>query len=103
MDNTTLKSAKFTDIDLAFIKDYLRVDYDDDDTELNLYLITSKAYMKEYSGKSEEELDCIAYSPIPLIKLVSDMYDNKSATVDNTVKEDMVFKMTMNMLRSYVL
>lgn len=97
----TLQNAKFSDIDLDFCKDYLRIDYEDDDVELNLYLISAKAYVCEHSEKSVGELDNIAYAPICVIKLVADMYSNKNATVGNSVKQDLFFEMLMNKIRSY--
>lgn len=97
----TIENVKFSNIDLAFIKDYLRVDYEDDDKELELYLISAKSYIMEHSDKTSEELDNIGYSPICLIKLVSDMYNHRNATVDNTIKQDMVFGILMSKIRSY--
>lgn len=112
----TLENVKFSDIDLTFIKDYLRVDYNDDDIELTLYLMSAKAYIIDHSGKNNlldkdgitqldplSELDKIGYSPILLLKLVADMYTNKSATVDSNIKEDVIFKMLMNKIRDYTI
>lgn len=84
--------VKFSTIDLDFIKDYLRVDYIDDDRELAVALNSAKSIIREHFNKSDYELDEIPYSVTLAIQLIADMYTNKSSSVDNNIKENPVFK-----------
>lgn len=73
----TLTDYKVSDIDVDFCKQYLRIDWDDDDLELNLYLESAKAFLLDHTEKTIDELDEITFATICLLKLVSDFYHNK--------------------------
>lgn len=100
----TIENTKFSDIDLEFVKQYLRVDFEDDDIELTLYLEAGKTYVLEHSGKTVQQLDNIKYSVICLLKLVHDFYEQKGAVLNGVnLKSDPVLEMMMSKLRDYTL
>lgn len=98
----TLENTKYTDIDLDFCKHYLRIDFDDIDVEINLYLQIAKSFVEEHSGKTPVELDNIHYSVICVLKLVSDFYNQKTSTVNGTnLRQDPMLEILMKNIRSY--
>lgn len=94
----------FSEIDLSFIKKYLRIeeDWTEDDVELELYLEVAKQQMREWTGLDDDGLDEINHiANIAVLKLVSNFYQVKSTTVDAQTREDAVFKLIMSMCRTH--
>ncbi len=90
--NTIVKVSDITDTDVA---DYLRLTEDLAEDEDNIAFITStigiaKAYISNYTGVPEDELDNYGDLPIVVFALCQDMYDNRSLYVDNTNLNKMV-------------
>ena len=68
---------KVSEITLENLKEYMRVDVNDEDTFIESVLIGAKAYIKGYTGIDEkEDLSLVVYV------LCSEMYDNRQYTVD---------------------
>ncbi len=73
---------KISELTIQGIKDYCKVEYAEDDILLNAILIASKAYIKNYTGltdeqmKEKEDLTLVAYV------LCSEMFENRQYTVD---------------------
>lgn len=99
-----LIDTKFTDIDLDFVKHYLRVepDYTDDDIEIQLFIDTAKGLTMEYSEMTEDELNNVRTAKIVYLRMISELYHNRSVTGDNT-KIDPVFEMALKNIRKYSL
>lgn len=95
---------KVSDIDVPFVKEYLRIDWDEDDIELNLELEAAKSFLLDHTNKSLEELDNIQFATICLLKLTSDFYHNKLATNNGkNYVADTTMKMLMTKIRGYEL
>ena len=43
-----IPSVKITDLDIQMVKDYLRIDHDDDDEFLNIILVSARSYIQSY-------------------------------------------------------
>lgn len=97
-------NTKFTDIDLDFVKHYLRVepDYTDDDIEIQLFIDTAKGLTMEYSEMTEDELNNVRTANLVYLRMISELYHNRSVTGDNT-KIDPVFEMALRNIRKYSL
>lgn len=73
---------KVSEITLENLKEYMRVDVNDEDTFIESVLIGAKAYIKGYTGldyvgiDEKEDLSLVVYV------LCSEMYDNRQYTVD---------------------
>ena len=85
-------------IDLAFLKNYLRIDHDLDDVELSLYLSASKSYIQNYTGYDEFDMDEHIEFSIPILMLCSHFYENKSIVVSKSTS-DTIFASILNMHR----
>lgn len=97
-----MMNCNVSDIDVNFVKQFLRIDWDEDDIELNLMLEAAKAFLLEHTEKTIEELDKIKYATICVLKLTSDFYHNKLAT--NNGKNyipDTTMEMLMTKIRTY--
>lgn len=93
-----LSIIKLSQLDLAFVKDFLKIDYDDDDKELELYIRASYSYIQNNTRLSTEELDEKADLLVVALQLISHFYDNKSIKVSQGSNID---KMFTSILRQY--
>lgn len=85
---------KISQVDLAIVKQYLRVTSNDDDTFIASLIPVAKDYIKGYTGLNdtiitedtviESELDKHESLTIALLCLISDMYDVRGLQVQNT-------------------
>lgn len=66
------------------IKEYLRIDFDDDDNIIDLLIITAKQYIKDTTEKEYNDNDKIY--ELCLKMLVSHWYENRNA-IGNNVNE----------------
>lgn len=78
-------------IDLDQVKNYLRIDYTDEDIYLNTLIETSLIYIDSMVGegyKADEKL--IKLADLLQLKIISDMYEQRSTFVENSVKTDRI-------------
>lgn len=98
----TLQTIKFSTLDLDFVKHYLRIDFNDDDIELQLYLDSSKLWLLNYTGKTVEELDAKQYSVLVVLMMVAQSYEQKEmVTMGVNLKGNPLFEMLLKSLRTY--
>ena len=97
-----LNNYKVSDIDVDFIKQFLRIDWDEDDIELNLLLEAAKGFLLDHTEKTAEELDEIKFATICVLKLTSDFYHNKLATNNGkNYVPDSTMEMLMTKIRTF--
>lgn len=87
--------TKVSDITYTDVGDYIRLTDDLLEDENNIAFITStiniaKAFISNYTGIAEADLDKYGDLPIVVFALCQDMYDNRSLYVDNTNLNKMV-------------
>lgn len=99
----TLSSIKFSNVDLYFVKSYLRIDEDftDDDYELQLFIDVAKSWVQEHTGMEAEELDEIGYSTIIVLKYIADFYTDRGIKYSNKFQIDPVTNMLLDQIRTY--
>ena len=78
------------DINLEMVKNYLRIDHNLDDVELQLFLESAKSYVRKYTGVTKDEPLDIELS-IPILSLVSHFYEQRGVTVLSNEKLDEIF------------
>ena len=76
---------KISEVTLEVLKNYIRVDTDEDDLFIQGILNAAKSYVKNYTGLTDEAIDLKEDLTIAVFILSADMYDNRSAT-DASVK-----------------
>lgn len=94
---------KFSTLSLEYCKQYLRIDEDftDDDDYISLCLEAGKSFIVQYSEKRVEELDEIPYTSIVLLKVIAEMYTNKTVSSTTGTKTDDFTKMLLSKIRGY--
>ena len=90
---------KLSQVDLALVKDYLQIDFDDDDTELMLMIQAAQNYIYNNLNADPEYLDEQPDLVIACLQIVSHFYENKTPTNINNAKLDDVFAGIMWMNR----
>ncbi|OHW62912.1 phage gp6-like head-tail connector protein [Andreesenia angusta] len=71
---------KFSEVTVATVKDYAKIDYDDDDILLQAILDGAKSHIRAYTGLDNLALDEREDTSIALMVLANDMYGNRMAT-----------------------
>lgn len=72
---------KLSEINLDFLKNYLRVDAETDDRLLMACLDASTALVKKQTGKTAEELEESADIPLAVLTICADMYELRQYTL----------------------
>jgi hypothetical protein len=77
---------KISEIEIADLKNYLHVYHTEDDKLISAILIAAKAFVRNYTGLSPENLDISDDLSMAVFIIGSELYDNRVYTVDkNTV------------------
>lgn len=76
---------KLSEIDVPFVKEYLRQDSDEDDKLIGVILEGAKDYIVKYTGQSLEQLDDSEDLIIAVLVLVAEFYDNRTISVNERV------------------
>lgn len=74
---------KISEVTISDLKEYANVDHDYDDKILSNILLSSKAYIKSYTGLNEEQIDSKEELTIALMILCNELYENRIYTVEN--------------------
>ena len=62
-------------MDLNFVKNYLKIDFDDDDELINMLIATAKEYVINAIGNFDESK---ATHKLLLLNIVANLYENRS-------------------------
>lgn len=77
------------DLDVLIVKQYMRIEHDLDDFELELYLKSAKSYVRKYVEEDYvNDIDLI----MPVLMLISHFYENKTPMNVSNAKYDHIFK-----------
>lgn len=74
----------YSKLNIDVLKEYLRIDGEDDDNLLETILLASKAFVKNYTGLDELALNNLEDIPMAIMALSAEMYDNRQFTVDKS-------------------
>lgn len=70
----------FSGVTLADCKDYLRIDGTEDDVLIQQFIDGAKSHIRAYTGLDDTKLDTLPDTVIALYVIVSEMYENRTAT-----------------------
>lgn len=77
--------VKLSEVTIDTVKEYLRIDTDEEDELLNLIMLSANSLIKNRLLLNEEEnLDDYEELSIALLILCSEMYDNRQYSIDKT-------------------
>lgn len=96
---------KLSEIDVPFVKEYLRQDGDEDDKLIGAILEGAKDYIVKYTGQGLEQLEQSEDLTIAVLVLVAEFYDNRTISVNdrinlkvNMMLESLIGKYSTNLL-----
>jgi len=96
---------KLSEIDVLFVKEYLRQDGDEDDRLIRAILEGAKDYIVKYTGQSVEQLEESEDLVVAVLVLVAEFYDNRTISVNerinlriNSMLESLMGKYSVNLL-----
>lgn len=72
---------KVSDLTVDIVKNYLRVDGNEDDTLITAIMSAAVQYATSYTGLTTEGLDDYDDIPLAILTLCADMYDLRQYTV----------------------
>lgn len=75
-------AKKMSEIDLFDCKDFLRIDFDEDDFFIEMALDCAKSYVCNYCKRSVEDLDEIPEVCMAVLIIMAHFYDNRSLEAD---------------------
>lgn len=76
---------KLSEIDVPFVKEYLRQDGDEDDKLIGAILEGAKDYIVKYTGQSIDQLEESEDLTIAVLVLVAEFYDNRTISVNERI------------------
>ena len=69
-------------LDLDKVKNYLRVDYADDDAIIETYIIATEKFLKKLCEKNEFKEDKQELAEIYMLAMINELYNSRNLTVD---------------------
>ena len=69
-------------LNLDKVKNYLRVDYADDDAIIETYIIATEKFLKTLCEKDEFEEDKQELAEIYMLAVINELYNSRNLTVD---------------------
>lgn len=94
--------TKISEITLDDVKNYLRIEHDIDDLELQSYMSVAKSYIVNYTNLAIQDVENIEEFAIPYLMLINNFYTNKSVLVDSNTKLDLVFSSILGLHKMYL-
>ena len=96
---------KLSEIDVPFVKEYLRQDSDEDDKLIGAILEGAKDYIVKYTGQSLEQLEGSEDLTIAVLVLCAEFYDNRTISVNerinlriNSILESLLGRYSVNLI-----
>lgn len=87
---------------LEFVKEYLRVEHDFDDMEIQLIINSAQSYVRNYiKATPDQQLDTELI--IPILSIIAYCYENKTVAMKSNEKTDFIFNSILNMHRGGIL
>ncbi len=96
---------KLSEIDVPFVKEYLRQDGDEDDKLIGAILEGAKDYIVKYTGQRLEQLEESEDLVIAVLVLCAEFYDNRTISVNdrlnlrvNMMLESLIDRYSINLM-----
>ncbi|MBV4417466.1 head-tail connector protein [Clostridium tyrobutyricum] len=84
---------------LEQIKEFLHVDYEDDDVYIQNLIDVAQNYIDKCCGESYKADDkLVKLSELALQKLINDMYNNRTQFIPNNVQKDNIINTIFDLL-----
>ena len=70
----------FSEVTVNDLKDYAKVDHNDEDALFKTILEGAKSHIRTYTGLTDEKLDTLPDMAIALYVIANEMYENRTGT-----------------------
>ncbi|MGL4761876.1 MAG: head-tail connector protein [Sarcina sp.] len=78
-------------MDIDYVKEYLKIDYEDDDEKLENLILVSEIYIESCVGNAYKTNEkALKLANVLQLKLISDMYENCGTTINSNTKRDII-------------
>ena len=82
-----IPSVKITELDIDLVKDYLRIDHNDDDEFLTIVLVSARSYIQSYLNQKFEDFDEVPDEfTIACLAICAHWYENRQVQSESTGK-----------------
>lgn len=89
-------------ITLKDAKNYLRIDGDEEDVDIETLMETSLIYIDSMVGeKYKDDIKAVKLADLLQLKLISDMYEQRSTDIQNNMKVDRITSSILDKLANY--
>ena len=87
-------------LNLDKVKNYLKVDFDDDDAIIETYIIATEKFLKKLCEKNEFEEDKQELAEIYMLAMINELYNSRNLTVDKAEQRvRTIMQSVLNQLR----
>lgn len=87
---------------LEKVKNYLRIDYTEEDVYISSLLSVSLIYIDSMVGESyKTDENAVKLAEVLQFKIIRDMYEERSTFVQNSVKTDRITNSILDKLSNY--
>lgn len=89
-------------MDLEEIKNYLRIDYEEDDVILTELIAISEEYINSCVGTGyKNDVKAMRLANLLQKKLIHDMYENRGTEISNSTRTDTIVTTILDKLSNY--
>jgi uncharacterized phage protein (predicted DNA packaging) len=99
-----MEIVRITDLDVAFVKEYLRVDHEEDDLLIRTFIESSKSYIQNYLGLRFEEFEVIPEEfSVAALAVIAHWYERRGiqATKDDRGEMNHIFSALLDAHRNH--
>lgn len=93
-----LTSKKMTELDLAFVKEYLKVDYEDEDATIEMLILAAQSYIQTMLGFKISDEWSIEEIPeeltVATLLIIAHWFDHRQMQTVGTLGEEIKFAVT---------
>lgn len=87
---------------LATVKSHLRIDGNDEDALLQLYMAAAEAYVNEYCDtKTTPFTEFTPTIQAAVLLVISDLYENRSSQIEKELYQNKTVELLLNFNRNY--
>lgn len=87
------------DLTHSTVKQYMRVDYDDDDELIEIIIEAVQNYVLSYTGLTAEQAESYPELSLAALALCTEMYDERRMTVEGSRKANAVAESILDLHR----
>lgn len=103
-----LSGIKITDLTLQHVKDYLKIDYEDDDVLLQTMIVSAKSFIQNYLNKKFSEMIADGEEipdefTIACLAIIAHWYENRRVMGDKDTGKELsyIFSSLLDLHRSW--